>query len=74
MRGLWTVPEGYYLMGCDGSNLEGMIAAAGAFEFDGGEYLRIMMEEDAHERNARAYTIAAGKEVTRSGGKGITYG
>ncbi|MCD4195077.1 hypothetical protein KX448_27790, partial [Escherichia coli] len=32
MRGLWTVPEGYYLMGCDGSNLEGMIAAAGAFE------------------------------------------
>lgn len=74
MRSLWTVPEGYYLMGCDGSNLEGMIAAAGAFEFDGGEYLRIMMEEDAHERNARAYTIAAGKEVTRSGGKGITYG
>jgi hypothetical protein len=40
----------------------------------GGDYLRIMESEDAHERNARAYTAAAGREVTRDAGKGVTYG
>lgn len=74
MRGLWGPDEGKYQVGVDGSNLEGMIAAWGAYEFDGGEYLRIMESEDAHARNAKAYSIAAGKEVTRSGGKGVTYG
>ena len=75
MRGLWGVDtDKYYQVGIDGSNLEGMIAAWGAYEFDGGEYLRIMESGDAHARNAEAYTKAAGKEVTRNGGKGVTYG
>lgn len=74
MRGLWKPSAGKYQVGIDGSNLEGMIAAAGAFEFDGGAYLREMESGDAHAKNAIAYTIAAGKEVTRSGGKGVTYG
>jgi len=74
MRALWGVPEGKYQVGIDGSNLEGMIAAWGAYEFDGGEYLRIMESGDAHARNAKAYSIAAGVEVTRNGGKGVTYG
>lgn len=74
MRQLWTVPDDCYLIGVDGSNLEGMVAAAGAYAFDGGDYLRIMESEDAHKRNARAYTEAAGREVTRDEGKGITYG
>lgn len=74
MRELWKVPDDCWQIGVDGSNLEGMIAAAGAYAFDGGEYLRIMESEDAHERNARAYTIAAGREVTRDAGKSITYG
>jgi DNA polymerase I-like protein with 3'-5' exonuclease and polymerase domains len=74
VRSLWTVPDDCYLIGVDGSNLEGMIAAAGAYAFDGGDYLRIMESEDAHERNARAYTAAAGGEVTRDAGKGVTYG
>ena len=74
VRSLWTVPDDCYLIGVDGSNLEGMIAAAGAYAFDGGDYLRIMESEDAHERNARAYTAAAEREVTRDAGKGVTYG
>ncbi|URC22860.1 DNA polymerase [Serratia phage vB_SmaM-Kashira] len=74
MRELFTVPEGHYQVGIDGSNLEGMIAAWGAYEFDGGEYLRIMESGDAHARNAEAYSKAAGVTVTRNGGKGITYG
>ena len=74
MRGLWRAPEGKYQVGIDGSNLEGMIAAWGAYEFDGGAYLKIMESGDAHTRNAEAYTKAAGKEVSRDDGKGITYG
>lgn len=74
MRSMFRASEGKYQVGIDGSNLEGMIAAWGAFEFDGGEYLRIMESGDAHARNALAYSKAAGVEVTRNGGKGITYG
>lgn len=74
MRGLWGVTEGYYQVGIDGSNLEGMVAAWGAYQFDGGEYLRIMESGDAHARNAEAYTKASGTLVTRNGGKGVTYG
>lgn len=74
MRGLWGVTDEYYQVGIDGSNLEGMIAAWGAYQFDGGEYLRIMESGDAHARNAEAYTKASGTLVTRNGGKGVTYG
>ena len=74
MRDLYTVPEGKYQVGIDGSNLEGMIAAWGAYAYDGGAYLRIMESGDAHSRNAEAYTKAAGKTVSRGEGKGVTYG
>lgn len=74
MRELYKASDGKYQVGIDGSNLEGMIAAWGAFRYDKGEYLRIMLTEDAHERNARAYSKAAGKEVSRGDGKPITYG
>ncbi|UUW39915.1 putative DNA polymerase II [Vibrio phage VPMCC14] len=74
MRELFTVPEGHWQIGIDGSNLEGMIGAWAAYDFDGGEYLRIMESGDAHARNAENYSSAAGREVTRQEGKGITYG
>lgn len=74
MRSLLGVTEGYYQVGIDGSNLEGMIAAWGAFKFDGGEYLRIMESEDAHARNAKAYSKACGRKIGRGEGKGVTYG
>lgn len=74
MRELWTVPEDCFMIGIDGSNLEGMIAAAGAYAFDNGYYLEIMESGDAHTRNASAYSEAAGREVTRDDGKGVTYG
>lgn len=73
MRDLFTVPDGYWQMGIDGSNLEGMVAAEAAYPFDGGEYYR-SLSGDQHSTNAAAYTIAAGREVTRSAGKSITYG
>lgn len=74
MRELYKASDGKYQVGIDGSNLEGMIAAWGAYEFDRGAYLRIMESGDAHSRNAEAYTKAAGKKVSRGEGKGVTYG
>lgn len=74
MRSLFKVPEGYYEVGIDGSNLEGMCAAWAAYPWDGGEYLRIMESGDAHTRLAAAYSKAAKKEVSRNDGKPVTYG
>lgn len=73
MRSLFGVPDNYWQIGIDGSNLEGMIAAEAAFPFDGGAYYR-SLSGDPHTTNANAYSKASGTEVSRSGGKGITYG
>lgn len=73
MRELFTVPEGYWQIGIDGSNLEGFCAANAAYPFDDGEYYR-GLSGDPHTENAKAYSKAAGREVSRSEGKGITYG
>lgn len=73
MRSLFKVPDGFWQVGVDGSNLEGMVAAEAAYPFDGGEYYK-SLSGDPHTTNAAAYSKASGTEVTRSGGKGITYG
>lgn len=75
MRGLLGVDTTkYYEVGIDGSNLEQLIGAWGAYEFDDGLYYRTVSQGDAHAVNAKAYSIAAGKEVSRGDGKPITYG
>lgn len=74
MRSLWGVPPGYFEIGIDGSNLEQLIGAWGAFEFDNGLYYDVVSNGDAHQNNAEAYTKVAGKEVSRNDGKPITYG
>lgn len=73
MRELFTVPEGHWQMGIDGSNLEGMVAAEAAYDFDGGAYYK-SLSGDPHTTNAAAYSKASGQEVSRGGGKRITYG
>lgn len=73
MRSLFTVPEGCWQIGIDGSNLEGMVAAEAAWDFDGGAYYK-SLSGDPHTTNAAAYSKASGQEVSRGGGKGITYG
>lgn len=75
MRGLLGVDTTkYYEVGIDGSNLEQLIGAWGAYEFDDGLYYRTVSQGDAHAVNAKAYSAAAGKEVSRGDGKPITYG
>ena len=74
MRGLLGVDTTkYYEVGIDGSNLEQLIAAWGAYEFDNGLYHNVVSQGDSHSNNAKAYSKAAGKEVSRGDGKSITY-
>jgi len=73
MRELFSVPEGFWQVGIDGSNLEGFCAANAAYPFDNGAYYR-GLSGDPHTENAKAYSKAAGREVSRSEGKSITYG
>jgi hypothetical protein len=48
MRSLWKPAPGKYQLGVDGSNLEQLIGAWGAWEFDNGLYYRVVSEGDAH--------------------------
>ncbi|CAM0109401.1 DNA polymerase [Vibrio phage 184E37-3b] len=73
MRSLFCVDKGNWQLGIDGSNLEGMVAAEAAWDFDDGAYYR-SLSGDPHTTNAKAYSAASGQEVSRGGGKGITYG
>lgn len=74
MRSLWKPAPGKYQLGVDGSNLEQLIGAWGAYEFDNGAYYKIISEGDAHALNAKAYSKVVGREVSRGDGKPITYG
>lgn len=74
MRGLCGVPPGKYQLGVDGSNLEQLIAAWGAWEFDNGAYYKIVSFGDSHSENAKAYSKTIGREVSRGDGKPISYG
>jgi hypothetical protein len=73
MRNLFTVPEGYWQIGTDASNLEGFVAAWLAWKFDNGAYYE-GLSGDPHTTNAEAYSRAAGRTVGRGEGKAITYG
>ncbi|MCP3683322.1 MAG: hypothetical protein GY861_11590 [bacterium] len=73
MRDLFTVPAGWWQIGIDGSNLEGMVAAQAAYPFDNGAYYK-SLSGDPHTTNSIAYSKASNREVSRSMGKGITYG
>lgn len=74
MRSLWKPAPGKYQLGVDGSNLEQLIGAWGAYDFDNGAYYKIISEGDAHALNAKAYSKVVGREVSRGDGKPITYG
>lgn len=73
MRDLCTVPEGKYQVGIDGSNLEQLIAAWAAYDFDQGLYYDVVSNGDSHTNNALAYSQVAGREVKRGEGKNVTY-
>lgn len=48
MRAMWTTRPGFQLVGFDGSGLELRMLAHYGAKFDGGEYARVVSEEDPH--------------------------
>ena len=73
MRSLFIAPPGKVLVGTDAAQLENRIAGHFTYYYDGGEYARELVDGDVHTRNAEAYSLAAGKEITRTKGKNLTY-
>lgn len=74
IRSLFYAPSGYKVLGYDAQALENRVAAMYAWKYDNGEYAKLILETDCHTEYAKAYSQAAGFEITRSAGKNITYG
>ena len=74
MRSLFYAPDGYKVLGYDAQALENRVAAMYAWKYDNGEYAKMILETDCHTEYAKAYSEAAGFEISRSAGKSITYG
>lgn len=68
-RSLFYAPEGWKLMGCDVSGLELRCLAHFMARYDGGEYGRILLEEDIHTANQQAAGLP-----TRDNAKTFIYG
>jgi len=74
MRALFIAPPGWVCVGCDASQLEARGAGEAAWDYDGGEFARIILEGDWHSQNAAAYSEAAEREISRQDGKAVSYG
>lgn len=88
-RELFTVKEGFYLLGYDASGLEARTEANQTFKFDCGVYAKELLEGDIHSKNAELwstdrntakttkYTLTYGASAPRVAatlGVGIEYG
>jgi hypothetical protein len=73
-RELFYALEGTLFQTLDAANMEALLAAAVAYPYDDGVLYDVASNGDGHQRNADAYTLKAGREVSRSESKGITYG
>jgi DNA polymerase I-like protein with 3'-5' exonuclease and polymerase domains len=62
-RSLFTVPEGFKLVGADASGLELRCLAHYLHRYDGGKYVKQLLEGDIHTENAKA----AGLDVFEDG-------
>lgn len=67
MRSLFVAPEGYVMVGCDAAQLESRIEGHYTARYDGGEYARVLLEEDVHQKTADQLNL------TRSQGKTLNY-
>ena len=56
-RSLFTVPEGYVLLGVDASGLELRCLAHYTYPFDGGRYAKEILEGDIHTANQKAASL-----------------
>jgi len=56
-KDLFTVPEGYKLVGCDASQLEARIEGHYTQKYDNGLYGKYLLEMDVHQFNADAWGV-----------------
>lgn len=68
MRSIFTVADGYKMVGADLSALENRVAAHYTYPYDHGEFALRVLKEDPHQY------IADQLGITRSQAKGINYG
>lgn len=79
MRSLFTAAPNHLVLGFDASALENRVAGHYASAYDNGAYAELVLNgdpetgEDCHVVNAKAYSVAAGREISRGEGKAITY-
>lgn len=59
-RELFTIPDGYKLVGCDLSGIEFRCLANLTYEFDDGELVDIVLNGDIHQKNADLAGIGRG--------------
>lgn len=73
MRKLFKAPQGWYNIGADAASVEALVASHWTIPFDGGEYAKNVLTGKFHDNNAIAYSETAGREISRSSGKNISY-
>lgn len=61
MRALFMVPEGKTQVGIDLRALEDRVAGHYTFKYDGGEYARMLLEGDPHQRTANFFSASRSK-------------
>jgi hypothetical protein len=73
MRRLFKAPSKWWNIGADAASIEALVASHWTIPFDGGEYSKSVLTGKFHDDNAITYSKIAGREITRSSGKNITY-
>lgn len=71
-RELFTVPEGYKMVGIDAKALEARMEAHYTYPFDNGAYAEELMQGDVHTKNALAFNSTRTK--AKNGKYCLTYG
>jgi DNA polymerase I-like protein with 3'-5' exonuclease and polymerase domains len=72
-RGLWTVPKGFKLVGCDASGLELRMLAHYMARYDGGEYGDKVVNGDIHTVNQEAAGLPS-RDTAKTFIYGFLYG
>lgn len=70
MRELWGVPKGKLLVGIDAKGLEGRVLM---HYLNNSAAIALFLEQDVHQMNADAVSLALGFEVSRQDSKGLYY-
>jgi len=71
-RGIFTVEDGYMLLGSDAAALEARIEAHYTYPYDDGAYARELMEGDIHTANASVFNVS--RDLAKNGKYALTYG